>query len=125
MCYFKLQVRYGFAVFSIFACLIYLFSFEIINFFNGKEYAAYSYLLTGFILIYMYITMLQRYLLRTLEITKVIFTPHVAAIFFSFVSFYPVILFFGIDGMLIIQLFLLLLSCALLSLICTVKSKAS
>lgn len=101
--YFKLQLKYGFIIFSILASLIYLFSSEIIGFIYGDEYIEYSYLLVGFILIYMfiYITMLQRYLLRTLEMTKVIFTSYIFTTAFAFLSSYPLIEYFKLDGVLI------------------------
>jgi O-antigen/teichoic acid export membrane protein len=103
MNYFRLQVKYGIVVFSILASFIYLFSTEIINFIYGKEYVEYAYLLTGFVVIYMfiYITMLQRYILRTVELTKVIFTSYVASTTFAFASSYLLIEYFQIDGVLI------------------------
>ena len=101
--YFKLQLKYGFVVFSILASVIYLFSSEIIGFLYGNAYIEYSYLLVGFVLIYMfiYITMLQRYLLRTMEMTKVIFTSYIFTTIFAFLSSYPLIEYFQIDGVLV------------------------
>jgi len=103
MNYFRLQVKYGIVIFSILASFIYLFSTEIIDFIYGKQYVEYAYLLTGFVVIYMfiYITMLQRYILRTVELTKVIFTSYVASTTFAFASSYLLIEYFQIDGVLI------------------------
>lgn len=103
MSYFQLQVKYGIVIFSILAGFIYLFSTEIINFIYGKEYVEYAYLLTDFVVIYMfiYITMLQRYILRTVELTKVIFTSYVASTTFAFASSYLLIEYFKINGILI------------------------
>jgi O-antigen/teichoic acid export membrane protein len=70
--YFGLQLKYGVVIFTLMASFIYLFSEKIIDIIYGNQYVEYSYLLTGFIVIYMfiYITMLQRYILRTIEQTK-------------------------------------------------------
>lgn len=101
--YFKLQLKYGFVVFSILASIIYIFSSEIIGFLYGNEYIEHSYLLVGFILIYMfiYITMLQRYLLRAIEMTKVIFTSYVFTTIFAFLSSYPLVEYFELKGVLL------------------------
>ncbi len=103
MDYFKTQIKYGLIVFSILAVLVYEFAPNIIEFIYGSEYTQYSYLLVGFVGIYLfiYITMLQRYILRTIEMTKMIFISYVVTTTFSFLSSYPLIEYFKIDGILI------------------------
>jgi len=101
--YFKLQLKYGFVMFLILVLVIYIFSSDIIEFIYGNEYIQYSYLLIGFIFIYMliYITMLQRYILRTLELTKIIFISYIFTTTFAFLSSYSLIEYFNIDGLVI------------------------
>lgn len=101
--YFQLQLKYGFYIFSLLSIFIYIFSSDIIGFIYGIEYVKYSYLLLGFTLIYMfiYITMLQRYLLRTLELTKVIFISYIITSLFAFSSSYYLIELLKINGVLI------------------------
>lgn len=106
--YFKLQIKYGIIIFSIFTSFIYIFKSDIINLFYGIEYVEYSYLLVGFFLVYMciYITLLQKYVLRTLELTKVIFISYVITTLFAFLSSYTLITYFKINGVLIGILFM-------------------
>lgn len=103
MDYFKRQLKYGIVIFGLLGSAIYLFAPELVTFMYGDEYTKYAYLLTGFISIYlvMYITMLQRYVLRTKEKTKVIFTSYVLTTGFAFLSAYPLVEYFKIDGILI------------------------
>jgi O-antigen/teichoic acid export membrane protein len=103
MNYFKLQMKYGSVIFSILAILVYKFAPNIIEFIYGDEYTKYAYLLIGFVGIYLfiYITMLQRYILRTIEMTKIIFISYIVTTMFAFLSSYPLIEYFKIDGILI------------------------
>jgi O-antigen/teichoic acid export membrane protein len=101
--YFKLQLKYGTIIFTLLALFISIFSFEIIGLLYGELYVEYSYLLVGFVFIYMfnYIITLQRYLLRTLELTQVIFTSYIATTAYAIISSSLFIGYFKIDGVLI------------------------
>lgn len=66
----------------------------------GQEYIQYGYFLYWYFLIYLFIYtgMLLRFLLRTLEKTKIIFLSYLVSMVFSGFFALPLINYFGIDG---------------------------
>jgi len=101
--YFKMQLKYGLLIFSSLAIIIYLFAPYIIEFIYGNEYIKYAYLLVGFVVIYaiIYITMIQRYILRTVENTKDVFLSYIITTSFALISAFPLINFFNINGIIV------------------------
>ncbi|PCI87004.1 MAG: hypothetical protein COB24_07425 [Hyphomicrobiales bacterium] len=106
---FKQQIQYAAIFFLLFGLVIYFQAGHIIEFIYGSEYQAYANLLIWYVVIYffIYLSMLQRYILRATEKTKVIFISYIATAAFGlstsqyFVSNYE---FKGaIIGMLILQ----------------------
>jgi len=109
------QIKYGVVLFGIISLIVSGISQTLIEFLYGKEYLQYAYLLVGFVVIYffIYINILQRHMLRTLEITKVMFISYIITTSFSLLSSYPLIKYFKLDGVvmgiLIIQLIISLI----------------
>jgi len=103
MKYYNKHFKFGLVIFSLLSSVVYLFATELVTFVYGDEYTKYAYLLIGFVVLIpiVYTTMLQRYVLRTVEETKVIFTAYVSTTVFSLLSAYPLIKYFRIDGILI------------------------
>ena len=101
--YFKIQMKYGLIIFSILAGAVYGFSSNIIQFIYGSEYVQYAYLLVWFLVVYalMYIQLLQKIIIRTIEKTRIIFISYVVANLLSLVSAYSLINLLKIDGIVI------------------------
>jgi O-antigen/teichoic acid export membrane protein len=100
MIYFKKHATYGILLFSGIALIVLFLSKFIISRLYGTMYLPYAYLLNWFILIYLliYMTMLQRYILRTFEDTKIIFYSYIITSIFSILSANSIIHFFKING---------------------------
>ncbi len=73
----------------------------IIDFIYGEEYLAYSYLINGFSVLYffVFISLFARIALRTMENTKPIFVAYSFSTIFSLLAAKPMLLYWGIDGL--------------------------
>ncbi len=101
--YFIKQLKFGIILISLIILLL-LFSYEkLILLIYGNEYTSYSYLIFGFMILYIfiYIAMLQRYILRTIENTKIIFTNYIYTSIFSLLSSIILIKLLSLNGVVI------------------------
>lgn len=101
--YFIKQLKFGIIFMSIIILLL-SFSYEkLILLIYGNDYTSYSYLIFGFMIMYIfiYIGMLQRYILRTIENTKIIFTNYIYTSIFSLISSFILINLLSLDGVVI------------------------
>ncbi len=75
----------------------------LISLLYGAEYAQYSYILVGFCILYLfvYIGHPLRFALRTLELTRPIFIGYVVGAIFSLLIAYPILEYWGINGLLL------------------------
>lgn len=73
----------------------------IIDFIYGEEYLAYSYLINSFSVLYffVFISLFARIALRTMENTKPIFIAYSFSTLFSLLAAKPMLLYWGIDGL--------------------------
>lgn len=101
--FFKEQLKYGFYMFSFLLLVLFFYGTDFIFLVYGSEYVSYSYLLLVFMIIYIliYIAMLQRYVLRTIENTKIIFINYLITTSFSIIASFILIKFFDINGIVI------------------------
>jgi len=97
------NINFTWFIFLPFFLIAILFSSEIVSLVYGSEYVNNAYLLIWFMIIYafIYIGMLFRYVLRSLEDTKSIFTSYVISLLFSIVTAYPLVEFFELNGVMI------------------------
>ena len=101
--YLRKNINFTWIIFLPFLLIVTLFSKDIVGLIYGSEYVNDAYLLIWFMVIYVfiYIGMLLRYVLRSVEDTKSIFTSYVVSLLFSMVTAYPLIELFGLDGVMI------------------------
>ena len=98
--YYKLKLIQGILIMIALISIIFFISDEIVGLLYGNEYLQYSYLLIGYFVIYMflYLNILQRILIRTVEKTKIIlFSYVISSIFSIFFSTYFINK-YGING---------------------------
>lgn len=101
--YFIKQLKFGIIFMSIVIILL-SFSYEkLILLIYGNDYTSYSYLIFGFMIMYIfiYIGILQRYILRTIENTKIIFTNYIYTSIFSLISSFILINLLSLNGVVI------------------------
>ncbi len=100
---FKKLIKVGIILSVLFILIIVLLAPKIMTILYGEKYAQFSYLLIGFAIVYLliYINMLQRYVIRTIEKTKTIFISYVITTIFSIISSYPLIKWLGLNGVII------------------------
>lgn len=86
--YYKLKLIQGILIMIALISIIFFISDEIVSLLYGNEYLQYSYLLIGYFVIYMflYLNILQRILIRTVEKTKIILFSYVISSIFSIFS---------------------------------------
>lgn len=98
----KFTLQMGMLTLTLLA-LIAIFSKQIILTFYGSEFIEYRYLLIAFCILYViiFVGYPLRYAIRTLERTRVIFMSFIASSIFSILSAYPIITFFGLNGVII------------------------
>ncbi len=98
----SISFQIGWVVMTI-LILISIFSPWILSLLYGEEFAAHSYILIGFCVIYLlvYIGYPLRFALRTLELTKPIFIAYVLGAIFSVIAAVPMLNYWGIYGLLI------------------------
>ncbi|APW66220.1 hypothetical protein LPB137_10375 [Poseidonibacter parvus] len=101
--FFKIQLQYGFYIFLVLISVLFIYGEELILVIYGDEYVSYSYLLFGFMIMYIfiYIGMLQRYILRTIENTKKIFINYIITTIFSVIASFILIKTLEINGVVI------------------------
>lgn len=99
----EININYTWIIFIPTLIITSLFPSQIVSLIYGTEYIDHSYILTWFTVIYVfiYINMLYRYVLRSLEETKSIFTSYVASLVFSIITSYPLIIYTGLTGVMI------------------------
>ena len=98
--YYKLKLIQSILIMIALISIIFFISDEIVSLLYGNEYLQYSYLLIGYFVIYMflYLNILQRILIRTVEKTKIIlFSYVISSIFSIFFSTYFISK-YGING---------------------------
>ncbi len=94
---------YGLFAFFMFVVFGFLFDKKIINYLYGAEYQNYAYLLSWFILIYLFIflSLLLKIFLRAIEQTKLIFQATFLVTIFNLIIILPLIKIFGLDGVVV------------------------
>lgn len=101
--FFRTQLKYGFYIFLALILILIIYANKLILSIYGAEYVSHSYLLFGFMIMYIfiYIGMLQRYILRTIENTKVIFVNYIITTIFSVIASFILIKTLQINGAII------------------------
>jgi O-antigen/teichoic acid export membrane protein len=119
----KLSIQSGTVIILI---LITLSAFAplIIKFLYGDEFVSYSYILVGFCIIYLlvFIGHPLRFALRTLQLTKPIFIAYLLGAVFSLVTAYPMLINWGMYGLLA-GMFITQLLAQVVYIICLFKIK--
>ena len=101
--YSKKLVFFGVMTSFILLVIVYAFSVEIISLIYGKEYIEYSYLLIAYVGIYLfiYLSLLLRNILKTLEYTKYIFKVNIIIFIVNIIIVFPLLTIYSINGIVI------------------------